>query len=299
VLEVDSKEQYLEKWRDYYDILEIDAGCNDERLIRQQRNDLIIKVHPDRTPGVNDKYAKEINLAYECLIDPERRARYWRYYQENHPNYRKRSGESESWYRDKAAEAELRREEAVRKAAEAEIRQKHEEQARREAQIKEKEARERAAVAEIRQKHEEQARREAQIKEKEARERAAVAEIRLMESANKRRGKKKKSFSSGIRFGRIVKPVKEALRYALFAPLSIVFKIVSFATVFIGSISAIGIPYGLYSGYRVFIQLRNGVSFAEATHKWFVGLFVILPVIAFLIHFLVDKLIDYFEYRLP
>ena len=271
MLEVDSKEQYLEKWRDYYDILEIDAGCNDERLIRQQRNDLIIKVHPDRTPGVNDKYAKEINLAYECLIDPERRARYWRYYQENHPNYRKRSGESESWYRDKAAEAELRREEAVRKAAEAEIRQKQEEQARR----------------------------EAQIKEKEARERAAVAEIRLMESANKRRGKKKKSFSSGIRFGRIVKPVKEALRYALFAPLSIVFKIVSFATVFIGSISAIGIPYGLYSGYRVFIQLRNGVSFAEATHKWFVGLFVILPVIAFLIHFLVDKLIDYFEYRLP
>jgi molecular chaperone DnaJ len=68
------------KQRDFYDVLGVARGANEDDLKKAYRR-LAIQFHPDRNPG--DKSAeerfKEINAAYQILSDPERRAQYDRY----------------------------------------------------------------------------------------------------------------------------------------------------------------------------------------------------------------------------
>jgi len=65
------------KYRDYYDILDVDRGAS-EKEIKQSFRRLARRWHPDVNP--NDPQAeekfKEINEAYEVLGDPEKRAKY-------------------------------------------------------------------------------------------------------------------------------------------------------------------------------------------------------------------------------
>ena len=66
--------------KDYYRILEVDRNASDEEIKRAYRR-LALKYHPDRNPGnkeAEEKF-KEINEAYACLSDPEKRANYDRY----------------------------------------------------------------------------------------------------------------------------------------------------------------------------------------------------------------------------
>jgi molecular chaperone DnaJ len=69
-----------ERKRDYYEILGVTRGANEEDLKKAYRR-LAVQYHPDRNPG--DKQAeerfKEINEAYQVLSDPERRAQYDRF----------------------------------------------------------------------------------------------------------------------------------------------------------------------------------------------------------------------------
>jgi|Deesub1362A_J573_1020465.scaffolds.fasta_scaffold00252_6 molecular chaperone DnaJ len=66
--------------KDYYEILGISRDATEEEIKRAYRK-LALKYHPDRNPG--DKTAeerfKEINEAYACLSDPEKRANYDRF----------------------------------------------------------------------------------------------------------------------------------------------------------------------------------------------------------------------------
>lgn len=66
--------------RDYYEILGVEKGA-DEKAIKKAYKRLAMKYHPDRTKG--DKNAeekfKEINEAYEVLVDKEKRANYDQY----------------------------------------------------------------------------------------------------------------------------------------------------------------------------------------------------------------------------
>jgi molecular chaperone DnaJ len=63
--------------KDYYAILEVNRNASDEEIKKAYRR-LALKYHPDRNPG--DKKAeekfKEINEAYACLSDPQKRANY-------------------------------------------------------------------------------------------------------------------------------------------------------------------------------------------------------------------------------
>ena len=66
--------------RDFYDVLEIARGANDQEIKSAYRK-LALKFHPDRNPG--DKAAeekfKEAAEAYAILADPQKRAAYDRY----------------------------------------------------------------------------------------------------------------------------------------------------------------------------------------------------------------------------
>lgn len=63
--------------KDYYQILDVDRNASEEEIKKAYRK-LALKYHPDRNPG--DKTAeekfKEINEAYSCLSDSQKRANY-------------------------------------------------------------------------------------------------------------------------------------------------------------------------------------------------------------------------------
>ncbi|KPK01521.1 MAG: molecular chaperone DnaJ [Nitrospira bacterium SG8_35_4] len=63
--------------KDYYNILEVDRNATETDLKKAYRK-LALKYHPDRNPGdkaAEDKF-KEINEAYACLSDPQKKSNY-------------------------------------------------------------------------------------------------------------------------------------------------------------------------------------------------------------------------------
>jgi molecular chaperone DnaJ len=66
--------------RDYYDVLGVARGANDDDVKKAYRR-LAIQFHPDRNPGdrqAEEKF-KEVNEAYQILSDSEKRAQYDRF----------------------------------------------------------------------------------------------------------------------------------------------------------------------------------------------------------------------------
>ena len=74
--------QYTINWKNYYDILKVPRGCEDETRIHGNYKRLMQIVHPDVNPELREQEATDLNEAYECLIDQSERAAYWQYYQE-------------------------------------------------------------------------------------------------------------------------------------------------------------------------------------------------------------------------
>ena len=65
---------------DYYKILGVAREATPEELKKAYRQ-LALKFHPDRNQGekASEEKFKEINEAYTCLSDPDKRAHYDRY----------------------------------------------------------------------------------------------------------------------------------------------------------------------------------------------------------------------------
>jgi len=65
---------------DYYELLEVERTA-DDKVIKSSFRKLAMKFHPDKNPGCQDSEAKfkQINEAYACLSDPQKRAAYDRY----------------------------------------------------------------------------------------------------------------------------------------------------------------------------------------------------------------------------
>ena len=65
--------------RDYYEVIGVSRGASEEE-IRKSFRKKALDYHPDRnkSPGAEAKF-KEVNKAYQILIDPEKRARYDRF----------------------------------------------------------------------------------------------------------------------------------------------------------------------------------------------------------------------------
>ncbi|WP_225206816.1 molecular chaperone DnaJ [Novosphingobium huizhouense] len=65
---------------DFYELLEVERTADDKTLKSAYRK-LAMKFHPDKNPGCKDSEAKfkQINEAYACLSDPQKRAAYDRY----------------------------------------------------------------------------------------------------------------------------------------------------------------------------------------------------------------------------
>ncbi len=66
--------------RDFYEVLGVDRGC-DAAALKTSFRKLAMQFHPDRNPGdaTAEVKFKEVNEAYECLKDPQRRAAYDRF----------------------------------------------------------------------------------------------------------------------------------------------------------------------------------------------------------------------------
>ncbi|ODU70826.1 MAG: molecular chaperone DnaJ [Novosphingobium sp. SCN 66-18] len=65
---------------DYYELLEIERTA-DDKTIKSSFRRLAMRFHPDKNPGCADSEAKfkQINEAYACLSDPQKRAAYDQY----------------------------------------------------------------------------------------------------------------------------------------------------------------------------------------------------------------------------
>ena len=65
---------------DYYELLEVTRDADDKTLKSAYRR-LAMRYHPDKNPGDKECEArfKQINQAYDCLKDPQKRAAYDRY----------------------------------------------------------------------------------------------------------------------------------------------------------------------------------------------------------------------------
>jgi len=63
--------------KDYYQILGVERNASEDEIKKAYRK-LALKYHPDRNPGdkTSEEKFKEINEAYSCLSDSQKRANY-------------------------------------------------------------------------------------------------------------------------------------------------------------------------------------------------------------------------------
>lgn len=87
------------------------------------------------------------------------------------------------------------------------------------------------------------------------------------------------------------------IKFMLCSPLAICTRVLAVLSKFIGSISAIGMPYGIYCIYKTIVQVKEGMVLGDIESKKWITVFVIFPFIAFALHYVFDKSSAYFYIR--
>lgn len=83
----------------------------------------------------------------------------------------------------------------------------------------------------------------------------------------------------------------------LFTLIKMIFSVVALVSKFLGYIFSIGMLYGIYNLYRIVVIWNGKMSSIEGELRY-VGLFLFLPFIAYIIHFVCKKTCEYLEENL-
>jgi len=89
--------------------------------------------------------------------------------------------------------------------------------------------------------------------------------------------------------------VKSFFKAVFFTPFAIFMRVISLATRFVGVVTAIGIPYGLYSVYMLYQQYNESIPFSEMSHRFTALFFTIFPFIAYFVSHASKLFGDYFS----
>jgi len=86
------------------------------------------------------------------------------------------------------------------------------------------------------------------------------------------------------------KNIMKVIKGIIFLPLSIGIYVVALVARLIGTITSIGLPYGIYCVYKVVRQLQEGIALAEIDETVLVIVFFIIPFGGFVIYYLGESL---------
>ena len=90
----------------------------------------------------------------------------------------------------------------------------------------------------------------------------------------------------------------QGIKIVLFSPLIIMFKLLSVVFKIIGGIFSVGLPYGIYCLYKVIEKLYEGVQYYQIKEAVYMHIFFVLPFVAFLVHFICDRIRKYLQQKL-
>lgn len=94
-----------------------------------------------------------------------------------------------------------------------------------------------------------------------------------------------------------INKIIDALKYIFFTPLSIATELLSIILKFIGSVTAMGIPYGVYCLYKTIVLLKQNIPLNDIKQFNYALTFLLCPFISFAMSLMFEKLSNYFSYN--
>ena len=92
-----------------------------------------------------------------------------------------------------------------------------------------------------------------------------------------------------------IKAILRVPKIIFFSPLAIACRVMCVASRIVGTVSAIGLPYGAYCVYKVAAQMIEGAALFETTHFYQLCIFFVLPFVAFFFFWLFQTLYSFFR----
>lgn len=95
----------------------------------------------------------------------------------------------------------------------------------------------------------------------------------------------------------IMDKIKETILGIICTPLGIFSKIILILSLISIRVTAIGMFYGIYKSYKVYVDLKNGIPFFESQNLGIAILFLLLPFIMGIISYILSLLTDFFKFH--
>ncbi len=95
----------------------------------------------------------------------------------------------------------------------------------------------------------------------------------------------------------IIDKIKETALGIICTPLGIFSKIILMLSLISIRVTAIGMFYGVYKSYKVYVDLKNGIPFFESQNLGIAILFLLLPFIMGIISYVLSLLTDFLKFH--